>query len=229
MIIEPKIKEYCSVIQALEYLGLGWKPYEGNDERFSNTADERIRMRCYFTGEPYNKEDRAMHEKHGIRTPEQVDYYNIMYNAIGKLEYLIREKKINTIRATIQGNVSEEEIKKHVISKVCIYPCCDIFVYTELGKSVFAYNKNDDVIKFSEIEPYYENKPTENENISKKYIENLILEQAKKLAEEGITNNAAAKEIKKTLVNKGLSKEGCYPSLQKIRDIICEIIPTNKR
>lgn len=160
--IKPEVKAYCNIKEALEYLAMGWKPYKDNDERL--LSDDREDIRCYFDGEKLKEEN-----KHFFDNEKQIEYYNKMYKAVGWLDNIIRNNKIKLYADGVlhcyrdcfycpaDDKIQKQEVLLNIESVDVDFDSeekqWEIFVAAK--QFGLLYKDAPDIIKFSEIEPFY--------------------------------------------------------------------------
>lgn len=237
MKIEPKLKEYCSIEEALKYLMYGVKPCIGKDGLLVN--DDSL--------------EKFYINKVNINV-ETIEYKK----AIALLEHLIRERKITEIvgdyeiinYSSFMEDMNEmDQIKEWIklkkspdgIDNVDIYfknikkndrmYFINIECYTKKlhGTVSIAEYSFKDTIKFSEIEPYYKkNTASSKENSSKaindgSYSTPLIQIVNEMIAKYGDKINQEKKDTVLSFIEE-LEKDNGYEFTENERKAIFRVI-----
>lgn len=161
--IKLEVKAYCNIIEALEYLAMGWKPYKDNDERLLLSAEDRDKTRCDFFGWKLDENHKR------ILKPEQIIYYTNMYKAVGWLDNIIRNNKIKLYADGVlhcyrdcfycpaDDKIQKQEVLLNIESVDVDFDSeekqWEIFVAAK--QFGLLYKDAPDIIKFSELEPFY--------------------------------------------------------------------------
>lgn len=234
--MQIKLREAKSVnlMQALEWLAMSWVPYVDKDDRLA--PEDRENIRCYFDGSKIKPTNKSLY------TEKQLKYNDRMYKAVAVLENLLNTSKI--------------DLKDNCIINIVCFPhedtCCR---YNELipdseSKWIDAKRRSikffaryndwkhcicetiDECFDFDElkkIEPFCDDDTKKVQINNKELINDYVINRAKELAANDISNNAAAELIRGEISQNYGIKDGQYPSLQQIRNLILKIIPPKKK
>lgn len=176
--IELKACDYIPTYKALEYLGLGWLPYVDNDERLLDADRENIRI-------PFNdKKPDTLSDKQAeyfdkmhnalallqllIRTKKiklypsfqgvvHIEWTNENFSEndiLSQEEVLLIEKESPSSVYLLFGNVDESPLMRS-FSRIDDDGGFDYCIVIENKYGTFFYHDWPNIIKFSEIEPYY--------------------------------------------------------------------------
>ena len=178
--IELKACDYIPTYKALEYLGLGWLPYVDNDERLLDADRENIRI-PFNDKKPDTLSDKQaeyfdkMHNAlallqllirnqkiklyPGFQGVDHIEWTNEEFSdddllSEDDIAIIEKEKPISVYLIFGRADGKDEPLIRS-LSRINDDGCYEYCIVIENKYGTFFYHDWPNIIKFSEIEPYY--------------------------------------------------------------------------